>query len=264
MPSNSKEYMQKYNKQYNENPENKEKKSAYMKKWNKNNKEHKSAYMKQWRADNPEKVSASNKLYHANNKEQKSIYNKQYYLNNVEKKSEYNKQYNIDNKDYFKQWKIDNLEHILAYKKQYNIDNKELIAQKAQGKSSYLWSMKYRYGLVEEMFIKIYEEQKGLCLGCDIKLISYVLPEERKQYEDDPNLVYRVDYEVAHIDHDHSFERGDPDSVRGLLCNPCNIKNILDPKSKHYIYGGDPMIRETLIKGREIDRILKQWHKEEN
>ena len=97
-----------------------------------------------------------------------------------------------------------------------------------------------------------------------------IFEEERKQFEDDPNLVEHVDYAVAFVDHDHSYDAegelysGNPDSVRGLLCPSCNAKDVLNPVSDFYIYGDDPMVRETLIKNREMNIILKEWRKEEN
>ena len=119
------------------------------------------------------------------------------------------------------------------------------------------------------MFIKLHEKQKGLCLGCDIKLASYILFEEREQYDNDPNLICGVDYDITQVDHDHSYDidgkhSGNPDCVRGLLCHSCNAKDVLDTKSRWYIYGDDPTVKETLIKNREANIILKQWHKEEN
>ena len=207
-------------------------------------------YNRQYRADPDNKVRASiyDKQYRADNAERL----KQYRVARKEIKEEYDKQYRADNKD-----------HKAKYMKEYNANNRvpNMIRQ-----------IKYKYGLTEEMFINLYEGQKKICLGCDIKLVSSIFSlEEREQYDDDPNLIENVDYSVANVDHDHSYDieerkngLGNPDCVRGLLCPSCNIKDILNPKSTWYIYGDDTSIKETLIKNREVNRILKQWHKEEN
>ena len=192
----------------------------------------------------------------------KQVYDKQWRLDNKEHVLAYKKQWELDNPGYRKQHYLDNKEHTRQTNKRWVADNYEFYLM-----SRRFTNLKSRYGLTKEMFIKLYEEQGGLCLGCDIKIVSYVLPEERKQYEDDPNLIECADYAIAQVDHDHSFDidgksTGDPDSVRGLLCNSCNIKDVLNPESKCYIYGDDPTVKETLIKNREANIILKQWHKE--
>ena len=177
---------------------------------------------------------------------------------------EYQKKYRSDpdnfivSQKYQKQWKLDRP----LYHKQWIIDNED-------EKSNYIYKIWGKFGLTKEMFIKLYEKQGGLCLGCDIKLVSNIFKKERKQFEDDPNLIEHVDYAIANVDHDHSFDidgkhSGNPDSVRGLLCASCNCKDVLNPESKLYIYGDDPTVRETLLKNREVNVILKQWHKEEN
>ena len=253
--------------------------------------EYRKEYNKQWILDNPD----YHKQYRSNpvNKAKKTEYNKQHYIVNKAKKTEYNKQHYIDNKaektEYNKQYRSDpvNKARKAEWGKQYYIDNK---AEKTEYNKQYRsdpvnkarkaeWSKQWnkdnpiqssikqvrnRYGLTEEMYIKLYEEQGGLCLGCDIVLVTRIIGNE-----EDVIGIKGVDYEVAHVDHDHSFDidgklSGNPDSVRGLLCKSCNVKDVLNPESDHYIYGDDPTVKETLLKNREVNRILKQWHKEEN
>ena len=104
----------------------------------------------------------------------------------------------------------------------------------------------------------MYNEQKGCCLGCEIKLISYIFPEERKQYENNIDLISNVDYCVAEVDHDHSMEKPeeyDPNYVRGLLCKFCNSfdKDVLNCESKWYIFGDEGhKNKKILIMEREI------------
>lgn len=120
------------------------------------------------------------------------------------------------------------------------------------------------FGLTEEMFIKLYEEQGGLCLGCDIKFVSNMLLEERKQYDDDPNLIVNVDYALACVDHDHSYDidgkhSGNPDSVRGLLCPACNCRDVLNPESDNYIYGVDGDLNKIqLVMDLDFKKQLKK------
>ncbi len=196
------------------------------------------------------------------NKARKVEYDKQWRLKNKELIAEYYKQYSVDpvykarKKEYYKQYYSDpvNKARKVEYDKQYSVDPFK----------KHLNNIMYKYGLTEEMFIKLYEKQDGLCLGCEIVLVTRIIGNEEGVIG-----IKGVDYEVAHVDHDHSFDidgkfSGDPDSVRGLLCPSCNIKDVLNPESDHYIYGDDPTVKETLIKNREANIILRQWHKEEN
>ena len=126
------------------------------------------------------------------------------------------------------------------------------------------WQLKRRYGLNKEMFIKLYEEQGGICLGCDIKLVSNIILEEKKQYDDDPNLIEFVDYAPAWVDHDHSYDiegkcSANPDSVRGLLCPSCNSKDVLNPESNNYIYGVDGDLNKIqLVMDLDFKKQLKK------
>lgn len=126
-------------------------------------------------------------------------------------------------------------------------------------------NLTHNYGLDQEMFIKIYEEQGGLCLGCDIKLVSYVFAnDERKQYDEDDDMILGVDYAVACVDHDHSYDidgkrTGNSDSVRGLLCHSCNGKDVLNPESDNYIYGVDgDLNKKQLVMDVEFKKQLKK------
>ena len=54
-----------------------------------------------------------------------------------------------------------------------------------------------RYGINKDIYMAIFQAQKGCCLICDV-------------HNDEKKLV---------VDHDHDHDTG---KVRGLLCNPCN------------------------------------------
>jgi Recombination endonuclease VII len=59
--------------------------------------------------------------------------------------------------------------------------------------------IKCRYGLTQEQYTKMLEDQNGCCACCPVKLDSSC-----------KNL-------IPHVDHEHSTKR-----VRGLLCGMCN------------------------------------------
>ena len=77
-------------------------------------------------------------------------------------------------------------------------------------------ALKYKYGITEEEYNKLYLSQNGKCAicGCDISLLG----------------------NDAHLDHDHTSKKN-----RGLLCKRCNLglgflntEEILI-KAQHYI-----------------------------
>ena len=127
-----------------------------------------------------------------------------------------------------------------------------------------------RYGLTVDDFSKLWNDQGGLCLGCDIELVSYIFPEERKKYDDDPNLIENVDYAQAFVDHDHKFESiilpsGEEfipsESVRGLLCPYCNTPHVdpLNTESRLYIFGVDgDLNKQEIIMNRTFQKQLKE------
>ena len=206
----------------------------------------------------PQNILDSYSTYHKNNRQQRLEYQRAYRKDPI------------------------NQEKIVAYRndpvnkarksvlnRRNRLENPERTKRNNRGKNGYLSWIKTKYGVTEELFIELYEKQGRCCFGCEIKLVSSVFNEERKQYDDDPNMIENVDYAIAYIDHDHSFDidgnpSGNPDSVRGLLCPSCNAKDVLNPVSQYYILGDDPTAKETLIKNREANMILRQWHIEEN
>jgi hypothetical protein len=129
--------------------------------------------------------------------------------------------------------------------------------------NDYVKTLKFIYGLSEEKFTEMWNKQGGgICLGCDMKLVTSVFLQERKQYENNPNLLINVDYAIAYVDHDHRFDiegkRGcyhRPESVRGLLCPSCNSYDVLDQDSDHYIYGDDgDLKKKQLVMDREFNK----------
>jgi hypothetical protein len=75
-----------------------------------------------------------------------------------------------------------------------------------------------KYGLVEADFDRMLTEQSGRCAICGTT---------------DPGV------KGWNIDHDHNQEHKGKDSVRGLLCRPCN--------TALGFFGDDPQILEAAI-----------------
>jgi hypothetical protein len=163
----------------------------------------------------------------------------------------------------------------LRYSKKYDFwfsSAKEYHAHPSQKarhhkKDGYLLQIWSLYRIREEHFMKMWEEQNGLCLGCNMKLVSSVCQEEREQYDNNPNLKINIDYSLAVCDHDKSMKKPkefDPNYVRGLLCRSCNhfSKDVLNPTSKWYVLGEDGhKNKNMLIMEREMG-FRSGWEKE--
>jgi hypothetical protein len=235
----NKEHLKEYRKQYYSDPVNKERQKNLLKQWRLDNKEHVKEYWAEYYLDPV-------------NKAKKESLAKQWRLDNKEHIAEYTKQYYSDpvNKARKEKWKLDNKEHVKEYLKNYNI---QYYSDPVNKERQSLKQIKRRYGLTEEMYIKLYEEQGGLCLGCDIVLVSRIIGNE-----EDVIGIKGVDYADAHVDHDHGYDiegkwSGDPDSVRGLLCPSCNGKDVLNPESRLYIFGVDgDLNKKELVMNREF------------
>ena len=90
------------------------------------------------------------------------------------------------------------------YSNKTNIKQARKVAQKKQDmkRKGQRWGyhLSKTYGLSEEDYFKMYEDQQGCCLICK-------LPEDKHKH-----------YGKFVVDHDHSTGK-----VRGLLCNHCNV-----------------------------------------
>ena len=245
---NNKEKIAKYSKQY--MLDNKEKKIEYNKKYYLNNKEKLAKYMKKYVLNNKEKIIAYKHQYYLDNKEEISEYHHQYRLDHKEQLVEQNHQYYLDNKEKVdevnKQYREENKEKVAVQKHRYYLDNVEYFA---------MYNIKLKYGLTFDDYRKMFEDQKGLCLGCDINIVDrrvLLLGNEEELKKKG------IAYDVINIDHDHSFDiegklSGNPDSVNGLLCPSCNGKDVLNPESYHYIYGDDgDLKKKQLVMNREF------------
>jgi recombination endonuclease VII len=106
-------------------------------------------------------------------------------------------------------YRLKNKEKIQAHRAAYKLKNRDrILAQAAdyrRKKPKRHRSDIYRqqvYGLSPEGFQSLKESQQGKCIGClrDLDSLKKIC-----------------------VDHDHRFPKGDPRSVRGLLCHGCNV-----------------------------------------
>jgi len=81
-----------------------------------------------------------------------------------------------------------------------------------------------QFGITEAQYDALLKRQQGRCAVCR------ALPKTRR----------------LHVDHDHSFEKGNPNAVRGLLCWGCN----------HY-----RVSRNSLESARRVVRYLEDFER---
>ena len=165
-------------------------------------------YQKQYRLANKEKL----KQYRMDNKEKikeyQKQYNKQYRLANKEKIKEQKKQYRLANKEKIKQYRMDNKEKINQYNRQYRKANKELYEKYYHDNKEKILSqlLVRRYGITLEERDQMILKQDNKCARCHLPFEG--IGTERL---------------APVIDHDHSFPKGDPNSVRSIVHNICNL-----------------------------------------
>jgi len=150
-----------------------------------------------------EETKEYNRLYKLNTKEKTKEYNRLYNLNNTEK----NKEYRIQHKDKVTErnrlYYLKNKEKITEQKKEYNQTEqgkktKRISNWKGQGILCFDWNLLY------DLFISTTK-----CEFCKIELTI-----DKK-----PTSTTRC------LDHDHSIT--DKFNVRAVLCNCCNLKDVL-------------------------------------
>ena len=150
-------------------------------------------------------------------KRDRKEYHRQYVLANEEKLRERRSVNKEKKKEYDKQYSQDNKEKIKECKEQYYQGNKEIISDKhkeyyhanKENRKDQKRCEKYRaaYGITLEQSKQMILEQDNKCLRCGE-------PFEGKGTEKYAPVV----------DHDHSYPKGDPNSVRAILHNYCNLK----------------------------------------
>lgn len=109
---------------------------------------------------------------------------------NKEKVKEYHRSHR--RKEAYKEWRELNIDRLRAKEREYRNKNKERLLEKG-----YFNRIKRKYGVTKEQYLKMMEDQKGVCAICK-----------------GLNLTTRKRLVV-----DHCHKTG---KVRGLLCDPCN------------------------------------------
>ena len=126
-------------------------------------------------------------------KQQRKEYNQQYHSDNKEKKREYDKKRYHDPSTGVKQRKMEGAKKRHA-DPSIKIHNMSLAFQR-------------NYGITLEERNKMIQEQDNKCLRCG------------ESFEGSG-----IEKRSPAIDHDHSFEKGDPNSIRGIIHHRCNFK----------------------------------------
>ena len=135
-----------------------------------------------------------------------------------EERNEYMRLYRLNNKEKLRLRRIQNKEERNEYMRLYRLNNKETIKQQKrewrqteQGKKSGAISQWIRAGilcfdwdLLYDLFLKV-----KFCEFCNVELTTSRYPSSTSRC----------------LDHNHSIN--DKFNVRGVLCNACNIKDVL-------------------------------------
>ena len=156
------------------------------------------------------------KQYYQDNKEKRKVQMKQHKMANKEKikenKKEYNKQYYQDNKEkrkvQIKRYKMANTEKIKENKKEYYKANKEKINEyRRENRDQIIDRVLLRkYGITLEERDRMILEQDNKCERCHL-----------------PFEGIGTEKYAPVVDHDHSYPKGDPNSVRAILHTKCNL-----------------------------------------
>ena len=150
--------------------------------------------------------------YRLKNKDKIKAYNKKWSEDNKELKASLHKKWNDENKDkvkvYNKQWKIDNPEKVKINEK--NRDHVKKRQSKKQWAKNNHDNVKISgwksYGIITTDWNNVYDVYINTtnCNYCNKKF---------------KNTLDRC------LDHDHSIK--DNNNIRGIICRPCNTKDVL-------------------------------------
>ena len=177
-------------------------------------KEQKKEYMKRYRQENRERIRAQRAEFYQENKERLAERSKKYRQENKERLAERRKKYWQENK-----------ERIRAQRAEFYQENRERIRIKANAhaskpenrerkreydkvhnKRSRSTRLLRKYGITLEEREQMILEQDNKCARCH-------LPFEGTGTEPLAPVV----------DHDHSYEDGDPDSIKAIIHQKCNL-----------------------------------------
>ena len=163
--------------------------------------EEKLAQRKEHRSRNKERLAKEFKIWYDENKEE-----------HLKKKNEYRRQPEVKAKDRAVQKKHyeKNREEISKKKKEYRKKPEVIEYEKAYSKK---WDFENKdkkkrskllrqYGIDLDQFNSMILEQDNKCACCGLPFTKERFP---------------------CVDHDHRYEKGDPEGVRAIVCNTCNV-----------------------------------------
>ena len=120
------------------------------------------------------------------------------------KRKEYHRLYRIKNKEKIKQNHINNKEYQREYQREYRQTDKSKKINRI-GQWKYIGILCFDYDLLNDIFLKTTN-----CEFCNVELTT-------GRYNTSTTKM---------LDHDHNIT--DRFNIRGVLCNVCNIKDVLN------------------------------------
>jgi hypothetical protein len=182
--------------------------------WAKSNRDHLREYHREWRSDHKDSVNARNRAYKNTNRPKVRAANKNYKKRNPEKVKQHAKTYRSKNRDariaYSAEWRKNNWDLAHAYNianreqraisgKKWREEHPELLRLYQANRRTRKTNAGGKATLQD--VIEIFEQQSGLCTGCDVSISKY--------------------YEIDHIMPVLLGGSSDPWNLQ-LLCRRCN------------------------------------------
>tara|TARA_R110002167_G_C12347997_1_gene621875 strand:+ start:68 stop:571 length:504 start_codon:yes stop_codon:yes gene_type:complete len=159
-------------------------------------------------------------------KEEMKEYNRLYRIKNKEKLKEKDRLSRLKNKEQRKQYVLENKERIREQRKQYYLKNKGIYKEYYETNKEYMINRQMEWAYTEKgkksRTIACWKFNNILCFDYDL-LYDIFLSTTRCEF---CQVELNTDGKTRKcLDHDHSIN--DKFNIRGILCNSCNIKDVL-------------------------------------